>query len=63
MSVAIHTTRKSRPRNRVELDERLKGEGLHAPLFKSEENIDKARWILKQQRAGKYDKTVNFERP
>ena len=39
-------------KTRVNLDDELKRQGMKAPLFKSEEAKDKARWALKKHSLG-----------
>lgn len=46
-------------KDRVELDHRLRANGLDAKLFSSEEARDKARWVLKKLRQGKDDLKID----
>jgi putative FmdB family regulatory protein len=39
-------------RTRVNLDDELQKEGMNAPLFRSDEAKDKARWALKKHSLG-----------
>ena len=38
-------------KNRVALDTELRKQGFEAPLFKSEDHKDKARWLMKKHSA------------
>ena len=40
-------------KDRLELDHRLRDNGIDAKLFSSEEARDKAEWVLKKLRQGK----------
>lgn len=46
-------------RDRVELDKRLKANGVDAKLFSNEEARDKAAWALKNIRLGSLRKRIN----
>ena len=54
---------KHKPKNRLELEERLAKEGFKTTLFRDDESRDKAKWILKQQRMGNLRKTIVYDKP
>lgn len=48
-------------KDRLELDKRLRDNGVDAKLFSSDEARDKAKWFLKQVRLGSLRKKIRPE--